>query len=694
MSTVTDVDALTTTKVGSKADRTLLRRMLVFARPHLGALSATLALLVLNIGLGIAKPAIIRDVVDGPVTTAFETYGTEAYDSEGLTDSVTGHALRFLLVSAVLGVSLLLLEWLMNRTGQRVVFTIRNAVFHHILRLPVAWFDRHNVGWTVTRSTSDVDSLAELFTTGVATIAKDILSIFVVIGVLLWISAKLSIVALVILPLMILVTFRFRLNARLAYRATRKSLSRLNGFLQERLTGLDVVHLFRREEDSGRRFGDLNQQYYRDNMVTVRHFSLFFPTVDTLSQLVKMGTLVWGSWLIAQEQITLGDFLMFWFLLDFVFEPIRELAERYNVLQAAMAAGERLFGILDAPTERGEVPVTETIAVVDAESVADGAPDPTALWRGRGAARRAGASGSTAGSANGSANRSARGSTAGTTADPSPLPAATGAAPRGQGASTAPRERSRPEPPPPGSPAIEFRDVSFAYPVGDDVLRDVSFRVEPGQKVAVVGHTGAGKTTLVNLLCRFHETDRGTVLLGGRDVRSIPHQDLRRRIAIVQQDVFLFSQSIAANIRMGDASLSDERVAACAEAVNADRFVDALPDGYETVLRERGSNLSSGQRQLVAFARALAADPEVLVLDEATSSVDSETEHWIEEATATLLRGRTSLVIAHRLSTVVRADVILVMHKGELREVGTHEELLAARGLYHRLYHLHLAAAT
>ncbi len=677
----TDVDALTKTAVGSRADRNLLRRMLVFARPHIAALSVTFSLLILNIGLGIAKPLILKEVIDGPLETAVESRGTTDFDINALTSSVTGYALLFLGASLVLAVSLVLLEWIMNRTGQRVVFSIRNCVFHHLLRLPVSWFNRHNVGWVVTRSTSDIDSLSELFTTGVATIAKDLLSIVVVICVLISMSAKLSIVALLILPVMILVTFRFRLKARMAYRATRKSLSLLNGFLQERLTGLDVVHLFRREKSSSESFGEFNEQYYEDNMVTVRHFSLFFPTVDTLSQLVKMGTLIWASWLILQGELSLGSFVAFWLLLDFVFEPIRELAERYNVLQAAMAAGERIFGILDAPTEEGQVAIAATIATVDAESRADGAPDPTQLrlfHKPTAATAQAMAPATTAEPAlNGHGaspdlSREVEGNRLSSDAALSAAQAGTKA----------------------GAPGIDFDTVSFSYPVGADVLSEVSFRIEPGQKVAVVGHTGAGKTTLVNLLCRFHETDRGVVRVGGTDVREIPHTDLRRRIAIVQQDVFLFSQSIAANIRMGDKSLSDERVRAAATAVNANRFIDALPDGYGTELQERGSNISSGQRQLVAFARALAADPEILVLDEATSSVDSETEHWIEEATATLMRGRTSLVIAHRLSTVVRADCILVMHKGELREVGTHEELLEAGGLYHRLYHLHLAASS
>jgi ABC-type multidrug transport system fused ATPase/permease subunit len=295
--------------------------------------------------------------------------------------------------------------------------------------------------------------------------------------------------------------------------------------------------------------------------------------------------------------------------LDFVFDPIRELAERYNVLQAAMAAAERIFGVLDTPTE-------------------DSAPS-------------------------------------------RPAP---------------PDAEARGEP-----PAVEFRGVSFSYPNGPPVLQDVSFRVRRGQRVAVVGHTGAGKTTLVSLLCRFHETAQGSIRLHGRDVRGIPHRELRRHIAIVQQDVFLFSDTVEANIRMGDTSMSVDRLQRAAEAVHADAFVRRLPQGYGTRLAERGANLSSGQRQLLAFARALAADPDVLVLDEATSSVDSETEALVEDATRTLLAGRTALVIAHRLSTVVTADRILVMHKGRVHEEGTHDELLRRRGLYWRLYRLHLA---
>lgn len=611
--------------LGSLFDKRLLGRLLEFARPYRWPIGGAVALLMAGLGFKLAGPWIIRNVLDGPVKDA-AAIRTSAGDNAGSLDysvqldEVSQWALMFLAVVVVHAGTLVLREWLMNRTGQHVVFDLRNTLFRHLLRLPIGWHDRHAVGWSVTRSTSDVDAVSEMFTTGVATIAYDIFTILVTVVVLVMLSPKLAVVALVILPAMMWISFSFRLNARRAYRATRASLARLNAFLQERLTGLSIVQLFRREDASARRFERLNERYYDDNMVTVRHFSIFFPIVDTLAQTVKVGTLVWGAWLVKDGQLTLGVFIQIWLYLDLIFEPIRELAERYNVLQAAMAAGERIFGILDTRTE-----------------------------------------------------------------DAAPLAAVTG--PERSSAAFVPAS------PGDAPPAIEFRHVSFSYPTGPPVLHDVSFRVEQGERVAVVGHTGAGKTTLVSLLCRFHETPHGNVLVGGQDVCSLPHRELRKRIAIVQQDVFLFSDTIAANIRMGDESMDDVHVEQMAASVHADSFVSRLPDGLQTVLLERGANISAGQRQLIAFARALAADPEILVLDEATSSVDSETEALIEDATARLMEGRTSLVIAHRLSTIVHADRILVMHKGRLHEQGTHSELLAQRGLYWKLYQLHLAGA-
>ena len=609
-------------EVGSVYDRRLLARLLQFARPHRWALLGSVGLLVASLAARLAGPWLIQKLIDGPVTSAVRAGTAGAADLAPLLDEVTRWGLWFLCVAATGAVLVLVREWLMNRTGQRIVFELRNSLFKHLLRLPVAWFDKHPVGWTVTRTTSDVDALSELFTTGVATVAYDLLTIAVIMVVLVFLAPQLALVALLLLPAMIFVSFRFRLNARVAYRATRASLSRMNAFLQERLSGLAVVRLFRREAASSRRFDQLNTQYYRDNMLTVKHFSLFFPTVDVLSRAVKMGCFAWGGWLLVQGSLSFGVFFQFWMYLDYVFEPIRELAERYNVLQAAMAAAERIFGILDTPTEAGPV-----LAATAAEAA------PAAA-----------------------------------------MAAATGAS------------SSR------GAPAIEFRDVSFAYGDGPPVLQDVSFTVAAGERVAVVGHTGAGKTTLVSLLCRFYEARHGRILVHGRDVAEVPQHELRRRITVVHQDVFLFSDTLAANIRMGDPEMPDERVAAMAAAVEADGFIRRLPQGYATRLQERGANLSSGQRQLVAFARALAARPDILVLDEATSSVDSETEAAIERATARLMQGRTCLVIAHRLSTVVNADRILVMHKGRVHEQGTHAQLMARRGLYWKLYRLHLLA--
>ncbi len=613
---------------GSVHDRRLLGRLLTYALPHAWAIGATIVLLVSQLSLKLLGPEIIQRTIDGPVARAMDA-GSERSELLG---EVRDYALQYAVIVAAMALLFLAREWLTHRTGQRIIYEVRNRLFGHMLRLPIAWFDRHHVGWAVTRSTSDVDALSEMFTTGISTIVSDLLMIVVLIVALVWIAPPLSIVALVVLPIMIYVSFRFRLNARRAFRATRESLSRLNAFLQERLVGLGVVRLFRRERASANRFDELNSVYYRDNLVTVRHFSLFFPTVDVLANAIKIGTLALGAYLLFEGRLTAGVLLQFWFYLVFIFDPIRELAERYNILQAAMAAAERIFGILDTPTEM-------QAAAVPAD-VPDTVEEVLAV--------RTGAAGADA---------------------------------------PAPRVDD------PDAPAIEFERVSFSYPTGPPVLHEVSFRVRRGERVAVVGHTGAGKTTLVNLLCRFHETPRGRVRIHGHDIDALSHHELRSRIAIVQQDVFLFSDTIANNIRMGNAEMPMQRVREMAAAVHAERFVEAQPDGFETMLTERGANLSSGQRQLLAFARALAADPDILVLDEATSSVDSETEALIEDATAVLMQGRTSLVIAHRLSTIVNADRILVMHKGELREQGTHDELMAQRGLYHKLYKLHLSSS-
>ncbi|MED5330892.1 MAG: ABC transporter ATP-binding protein [Planctomycetota bacterium] len=607
---MSDLDPSLDDVVGKRLDQKLVSRLLTFARPHAGAMSLTVFLLIAGMALRLLGPWLIQRLLDGPVDEAFKNRNTPGFDSAPLLDQVAEFAGIFLLVTLASGTVLIFREWLMGRTGQRIVQDVRTLLFDHILRLPLRWFDHHKVGWTVTRLTSDVDALSEMFTTGVATIAYDILFIIVIIAVLFLIAPTLALVPLCVLPILMYVSFRYRLKARRAFRATRKSLARLNAFLQESLSGLDVVRLFHREETSRRRFEKFNAHYYDDYMVTVRHFSLFFPTVETLSLAVKIASLLWGAWLIIEGKVTLGVFVQFWMYLDFAFEPIRELAERYNILQSAVAAGERVFTVLDEDPEQGS-------------------DDP-----------------------------------------PEALP---------------PRSSS--------SLAVAFEHVHFSYGKGPEVVQDVSFRIAPGERVALVGHTGAGKTTLANLLCRFIDADSGQILVDEKDVQNSDSRWLRSHIGFVQQDVFLFSDTLSANIALANPQMTNEKVVAAATAVGADRFIDRLPERYDTRLSERGTNLSSGQRQLIAFARALAADPDILVLDEATSSVDSETEALIEKATARLMKDRTCLVIAHRLSTVVKSDRIVVLHKGQVHEEGTHQDLMANKGLYHKLYRLHLAGS-
>jgi ATP-binding cassette subfamily B protein len=623
--------------LGSLFDKRLLGRLLEFARPYRWAIFGSIALLVGGLFLKLAGPWIIKEVLDGPVSDAAGARATAAANGTALDlapqiSEVTRLALTFLVVVVVYAGTLVFREWLMNRTGQKIVFDLRNTIFRHMLRLPVGWHDRHAVGWSVTRSTSDVDAVSEMFTTGVATIAYDILTILVTIVVLIWLSPKLAIVALVILPVMMWVSFRFRLNARRAYRATRASLARLNAFLQERLTGLAIVRLFRREGASARRFDKLNTRYYDDNMVTVRHFSIFFPIVDTLAQGVKMGTMVWGSWLVFDGQLTLGVFFQIWLYLDLIFEPIRELAERYNVLQAAMAAGERIFGILDTRSEEAA-----PIAAVTGRVAGRGEPPRPRGSRGRAAPGRA-------------RHR---------------VPARV---------LQLPRRTARAEGRVLQGRARRARGAGRTHRRWQD-------------------HHGQPAVPLPRDAARPRDGRRTGRLLAAPPRPAQAHRDRATGRVPVQRHHRLQHPHGRRDHGRRSRRADGRHVARMAATVHADSFVGRLPDGLQTVLQERGSNLSSGQRQLIAFARALAADPEILVLDEATSSVDSETESLIEDATARLMEGRTSLVIAHRLSTIVSADRILVMHKGRLHEQGTHAELMANRDLYWKLYRLHLAGA-
>ncbi len=498
-------------------------------------------------------------------------------------------------------------NWHMQYVGQRVMYDMRNALFAHLQRLPLRFYDKNPVGRLMTRMTGDIDAMNDFLTQGVVAILGDIVTLVGIIIVLfLLVSWQLALVGLCILPFVWLTARLFQSRMRIIYRNIRVRLSRLNGFLNENITGVVIVQLFNRERYMFGKFDDLNQDYLRANMSAVFAYSIFMPIVLFLGAL-STALLLWvgGHGIISRwgGAFTFGALVAAIQYLDRAFQPIRDLAEKFTILQSAMAASERLFGLLDETQEPA---------------------DPQ---------------------------------------NPIELKAVRG--------------------------EIEFRHVSFGYDAEFPVLRDVSFHIPAGQSVAIVGATGAGKTSLISILSRFYDIQQGQILLDGVDLRDMRRADVRRHIGSVLQDPVLFSGTVTSNIRLHNQDISDERIRDAAVFVNADTFIQRLPDGYDQIVRERGANFSSGQRQLIAFARAIAFDPEVLlVLDEATSSVDTETEALIQDALERLMKGRTSIIIAHRLFTIRHADRILVLHKGKLVEEGSHDELLAQHGFYHRLYQL------
>jgi ATP-binding cassette subfamily B protein len=489
-----------------------------------------------------------------------------------------------------------LLQWM----GQLIMKDLRQQTFAHLQRLQVSYFDHNPIGRLVTRVTTDVDALNDLFTAGIVTVFGDLLLLAGIVTVLFWLDWRLALLCFAIIPLLVLLTLWFKSGARTSFRAVRVKIAQINSFLQEHISGMAVVQLFNRERRAYQDFERVNAEHRDVNVRSIFYYALFFPGVDLITAL-GTAALIWaGGGRVVRGAISIGALVAFLQYAQRFYQPLSDLSEKYNILQAAMASSERIFKLLDTPV---------TIAT------------PAAAYR---------------------------------------------------------PERVR--------GAVELADVAFSYLPGEPVLKGVSFRVEPGETLAIVGHTGAGKSTLANLLLRFYDVERGTVAIDGVDVRRWDLARLRRSIAMVLQDVFLFSGTLANNIRLGEAAIDDERLRWAAGEVHALPFIERLPQGFATPVRERGAGLSVGQKQLVAFARALAFDPSILILDEATSSIDTETEQLIQQALDRLLAGRTSIVIAHRLSTIQRADHILVLHKGEVREYGTHQELLAKKGIYYRLY--------
>jgi len=572
----------------SSHDLGLLKRLLAYLKPHAGAVFVSFLLIVAQAGIDLTGPYLTKVAIDRYIA---------AGDAAGLSRV----ALLFLL-TLVLAFGIRFLQtYIMQMTGQRIMQDMRRDIFAHLQRLHVAYFDRHPVGRLMTRVTTDVDAVNELFTSGVVTVFGDLFTLVGIMGVMLALDWRLALVTFAVLPLFFLLTDWFRRGARESFRDTRKWVARINAFLQESLSGMSVVQLYRREAKNRAAFADINRSHYDANMKAIFYYAVFYPMIELLAAVATALILVYGGGRVLTAGLTLGALVAFIQYSERFWRPISDLSEKFNVLQAAMAASERIFGLLDASPQVVSPPQ----------------------------------------------------------------------------AAGAPRAEGR----------VSLEGVSFAYGDGPPVLSEIDFTVEPGKSVALVGATGAGKTTIISLLMRFYDVQRGRVAVDGKDVREWDLGALRSSMALVLQDVHLFSGTIASNIRLGSA-IPIERVRAAAEAVAASRFIEKLPHGYDTEVKERGATLSVGQKQLLSFARALAHDPRVLILDEATSSVDTETEQLIQKALAVLMKGRTAIVIAHRLSTVQNVDEILVLHKGRIKERGTHQELLARRGMYWKLYQL------
>jgi ATP-binding cassette subfamily B protein len=580
-----------------------MRRLLTYMRPYKTQVAIALAFMLGSSAVQILGPLLTKLTIDRylvPNPNAGHTVLDEWLSANPWTG--IGQISAIYLATILFGfVADFFQTYLMQWTGQKAMFDLRRQLMEHLQRLDIAYYDRNPVGRLITRVTTDVDVLNDLFASGLVTILADVLMLSFVLIAMFRLSLGLTLLLLAVMPLVVLVTIAFRRAVANSYRRIRIAIAKINSYLQEHITGITVVQLFNREQVSREEFERVNREHMIAFKDSINAYGWFYPAVEFLSMLAMAMLLSYGGWRVLGGAMTIGVVVAFFQYGLRFFRPIQDLSDKYNVLQGAMAASERIFKLLDTP------------AVVVSPN------------------------------------------------NPVPLPS---------------------------GGAIEFDQVWFAYKDEDWVLRDVSFRIEPGETIAVVGHTGAGKTTLTNLLLRFYDIQRGSIRIGGADIRDMNLQDLRRNFAIVLQDAYLFTGTLASNIRLGTASITDETIERSAGQVNLLDYVQSLPEGFDQPVKERGQGYSTGQKQLISFARALAHDPKYLILDEATSSVDTETELRVREALGRLVTGRTSIVIAHRLSTIQRADRIFVMHKGKLRESGTHQELLAARGIYWKLYQL------
>ena len=586
--------------VGRAFDRRLARRLLAYVRPYAGLVIGALTVLMMEGVLQLAPPLLTRHVIDVAIP---------AGDAAGIREAA------LLLVGALLlQVSCGYLETLLTGIlGQKVMHDLRRELFARLQRLPIPFFDKHPVGRLVTRVTSDVESLNELFASGVVAGIGDLFTLAAITVMMVLVDWRLALAAYLVVPALLWVSKVFRVRVREAYRDIRKHLAAINAFLQERVTGMRVVQLFGRERDEVARFAALDQAHLTAHLKSITVYALYFPAIEILTTVALAALIVSAAPRVEGGLLTVGTVAAFLQLARRFYQPLQDLSDKYNTLQQAMASSERIFRLLDTPVAPGTEDVDRSATPVTRV----------------------------------------------------------------------------------GGVTVTFEEVWFSYEDSSApttwVLKGVSFTVRPGETLALVGHTGAGKSTIVSLLLRFYDPQRGRILLDGRDLREIPVQELRRLVGYVQQDIFLFAGDITANIRLGN-PVTDEAVRAAAARVGADRVIERLPEGYGHRLGERGASLSVGERQLLSFARAIAADPALLLLDEATSAVDSEVEAAIQRGVATLMQGRTTIAIAHRLSTIIGASEIVVLHHGEVRERGTHRALLEADGLYARLYRLQLGA--
>ncbi|MGA9987911.1 MAG: ABC transporter ATP-binding protein [Terriglobales bacterium] len=600
--------------LGKAYDGRLMRRLLTYLGPYKWHVVVALGAIILKSAADVLGPFLTKIAIDKYLA---KSPNSHSWIGDRLSDTpLTGIAQIGGLYIGILIFTFALefvQTYLMQWTGQKVMFDLRSQIFRHLQHMHVGFFDKNPVGRLVTRVTTDVDALNEMFTAGVVSIFEDVFVLAGIIFIMMKMNWKLALITFAMLPLIVYATKIFRDKVRDSYRRIRTAIARINAYLQEAVSGMLVLQLFNREKRAFNKFSDINASHMEAFKDAIMAYAVYYPVVEIMSAIAIASIIWWGGKDVIRGVATIGVLVAFMQYAQRFFRPIQDLSEKYNILQSAMAAGERVFKLLDTKIEVTSAAITKQ--------------------------------------------------------------------PQGPG-------------------RIEFDHVWFAYNASgatgvpaqttepDWVLRDVSFVLEPGETIAVVGHTGAGKTTLISLLMRFYDVQRGAIRIDGVDIKEMNLDDLRSRFGVVLQDPFLFSGTVEGNIRLGTARIQDQDVEQAAEDVNLSDFIRSLPGGFKEEVRERGSTLSTGQKQLISFARALAHSPKILILDEATSSVDTETEFRVRDALNRMVEGRTALIIAHRLSTIQRADNIIVMHKGQVREMGSHQQLLAQRGIYYKLYQL------